>query len=67
MTLQYPSHNMSQMIDVVVRVFPVIPDDNETTERGASNVRKGSYISRGQWSHQVTSATLYIFSSQVIC
>ena len=44
MTLQYPSQSMSQMINGVVRVFPVIPDDNETTERGASNVTKGSHI-----------------------
>ena len=51
---------MSQMINGVVRVFPVISDDNETTERVASNVKKGSHISRGQWAHQVTSATLYI-------
>ena len=28
--------------------FRVISDDNETTERGASNVMKGSHISRGQ-------------------
>ena len=48
------------MINGVVRVFAVISDDNETTERGASNVKKGSHISRGQWAHQVTSATLYI-------
>ena len=60
MTLQYPSQSMSQMINGVVRVFPVISDDNETTERGASTVTKGSHISRGQWAHQVTSATLYI-------
>ena len=60
MTSQYPSHNMSQMINGVVRVFPVIPDDNETTEGGASNVTKGPHISRGQWAHQVTSTTLYI-------
>ena len=60
MTLQYPSQSMSQMINGVVRVFRVISDDNETTERGASNVTKGSHISRGQWAHQVTSAALYI-------
>ena len=36
-------------------------DYNETTEGRASNVTKGSHISRGQWAHQVTSATLYIF------
>ena len=60
MTLQYPSHNMSQMINGVVRVFPVIPDENETTEGDASNVTKGSHIYRGQCAHQVTSATLYI-------
>ena len=42
------------MINGVVRVFPVKPDHNKTTERGAS------IISRGQWAHQVTSATLYI-------
>ena len=60
MTLQYPPQSMSQMINGVFRVFPVISDDNETTERGASNVTKGSHISRGQWAHQVTSATLYI-------
>ena len=48
MTLQYPSHNMSQMINGVLRVFPVISDDNETCEGGASNVTKGSHISRGQ-------------------
>ena len=48
------------MINGVVRVFPVIPDDNETTEGGASNVTKGSQISRGQWANQVTSAFLYI-------
>ena len=60
MTLQYPSQSMSQMINGVVRVLPVISGDNETTERGASNVTKGSHISRGQWAHQVTSATLYI-------
>ena len=36
------------MINGVVRVFPVISDDNETTE--------GSHISRGQWA----SATPYI-------
>ena len=35
---------MSQMINGVVRVFPVIPDGNEITERGASNVWKGSHI-----------------------
>ena len=51
---------MTQMINGAVRVFPVIPDDNETTEGGASNVTNGSHISRGQWAHQVTSATLYI-------
>ena len=60
MTLQYPPQSITQMINSVVRVFPVISDDNETTERGASNVTKGSHISRGQWAHQVTSATLYI-------
>ena len=60
MALQYSSHNMSQMINGVVRVFPVIPDDNETTKGHASNVQKGSHISRGQWAHQVTSAALYI-------
>ena len=60
MTLQYPSHNMSQMINGVVRVFPVKPDDNETTVGRASNVTKGSHISRWQRAHQVTSATLYI-------
>ena len=62
MTLQYPSQSMPQMINGAVRVFPVIPDDNETTEGGggASNVTKGSHISRGQWAHQVTSATPYI-------
>ena len=48
MALQYPSQSMSQMINGVVRVFPVISDDNESTERGASNVTKGSHISRGQ-------------------
>ena len=51
------------MINGVVRVFPVIPDDNETTEGGgggASNITRGSHISRAQWAHQVTSATLYI-------
>ena len=31
MTLQYPPQSMSQMINGVVRVFPVISDDNETT------------------------------------
>ena len=66
MTLQYTAHNLSQMIEDVVRVFPVIPDDNETTEGGASNVTKGSHISRGQWAHHVTPATLHS-SSQVIC
>ena len=60
MTLQYPSQSMSQMINGVVRVFRVISDDNETTERGASNVKKGSHISRGQWAHQVTTVALYI-------
>ena len=34
MTLQYPSQSMPQMINGAVRVFPVIPDDNETTEGG---------------------------------
>ena len=48
------------MINGVFRVFPVIPDDNETTEGCASNVRKGSHISRGQWAHQVTPAALFI-------
>ena len=33
---------------------------NVTTEGRASNVQKGSHISRGQWAHQVTSAALYI-------
>ena len=47
-TLQYPSQSMSQMINGVVRVFPVISDDNETTERGASNVTKGSHITSGR-------------------
>ena len=42
------------------RTHTGVSDDNETTERGASNVKKGSHISRGQWAHQVTSATLYI-------
>ena len=51
---------MSQIINGAVRVFPVIPDDNEITEERASNVTNGSHISRGQWAHQVTSATLYI-------
>ena len=51
---------MSQMIDSVVRVFPVILDDNVTTEGRASNVQKGSHMSRGQWAHQVASAALYI-------
>ena len=37
MALQYPSHNMSQMINGVVRVVPVIPYDKETTEGRASN------------------------------
>ena len=60
MTLEYPSQNMSQMINGVVRVFPVISDDIETNEGGASNVTKGSDIPRGQWADQVTSATLYI-------
>ena len=60
MTLEYPSHSMSQMINGVFRVFPVISDDNETTVGRASNLTKGSHISRGQWAHQVTSATLYI-------
>ena len=60
MALQYPSDNMSQMINGVVRVFPVKPDYNETTEGHASNVAKGSHISRWQKAHQVTSATLYI-------
>ena len=41
MAIQYPSHNMSQMINGVVRVFPVIPDDNETTEGRATDVTKG--------------------------
>ena len=45
------------MINGAVRVFPVIPDDNEG---GASNVTNGSHISRGQWAHQVTSSALYI-------
>ena len=48
------------MINGVVRVFPVIPDGNETTEGVASNVTKGSHISKGQWAHQVTSAAIYI-------
>ena len=60
MALQYPLHNMSQMINGVVRVFQMISDDNKTTEGCASNVTKVSHISRGQWAHQVTSATLYI-------
>ena len=60
MTFQYLSHNMSQMINGVVRVFPVIRDDNKTTVGRASNAQKGSHISREQWAHQVTSAALYI-------
>ena len=39
---------MSQMINGVERVFPVISDDNESTERGASNVTKGSHITSGR-------------------
>ena len=67
MTLQYPSHNVSQMIDVVVRVFPVIPDDNETTERGTFNVRKGSHnIQRAVGALSNISDSIH-FSSQVIC
>ena len=43
MALQYLSHNMSQMINGVFKVFPVILDDNETTVGRASNVQKGSH------------------------
>ena len=39
--LQYLSHNMSQMMNGVVRVFSVILDNNETTVSRASNVQKG--------------------------
>ena len=50
MTLQYPSQSMSQMINGVVRVFPVISDDNETTERavGASSNISDSVHSSSQ-------------------
>ena len=60
MAFQYLSHNVSQMINGVFRVFTVIQNDNETTVGRASNVQKGSHISRGQWAHQVTTAALYI-------
>ena len=53
------------MINGVVIVLAVIPDDNETTEGRASNVQKGSHISRGQWADQVTSAALYILLNRV--
>ena len=67
MTLQYPSHNMSQMINSVLRVFPMIPEDNETTEGRASNVKKGSHISRGAVGASSNISDSIHSSSHVIC
>ena len=59
MALQYLSHNMSQMINSVFRVFPVIVGDNETTVRRASNVQKGSHnIQRAMGASSNTSGSI---------
>ena len=67
MALQYLSHNMSQVINGVVRVFPVTLDDNETTVGRASNVQKGSHnIQRAVGASSNTSGSIHSSSQGII-